>query len=284
MRTWRTMLAALAVGLMFGGSARAAALIYKLSGSGFYGAESIMIEDHVTGTSTTVVARSGYDLSVQGRFIVDLDKLPPNHPVESLYYANYFLPESTPTWMASEITASGLSFFGEFMTVSFATTGEVWSQLVGYYPGPYGSFMLDRLGRATAPPIETFDEAGRLLSRTWLDGVSDIWGGGTGSIMVGGLRFPDLASNGSGELPQLTATHGITTTYYDADGEPTRTDTAFRQLQGRVRISVISPTAVPEPQTWALMVSGVGLTGVVLRHRRRRFAPGPSATAQCQGW
>ena len=100
-------------------------------------------------------------------------------------------------------------------------------------------------------------------SMTFFDGGSQV---ATGSAVTGGFGAVDKTvsftppNNGAMTFDSVTLDFSI-----DELASPQTVDTAVFAYQ-------LASPAVPEPGTWALILSGCGGLGLALRHRRRRIA------------
>jgi hypothetical protein len=128
---------------------------------------------------------------------------------------------------------------------------------------PYGTNYLDVLANGSA--TITFDTLMRSISFNWgsIDTYNTVtihWSGGSQSIIGapggGGQNSPSTngafwANVGAGE-----SISGLT----------------FTSAQNSFEIDDLSGSAVPEPATWAMMITGFGLAGAAIRRRRTVFA------------
>jgi len=87
---------------------------------------------------------------------------------------------------------------------------------------------------------------------------------GTLAVSLPGDHYP--ATGNSGIIDLSAGTHAIEVEMDNAGG-PCCTQASLVLPQG-VTYSAASSGGVPEPATWAMMISGFGLSGVLLRRRR----------------
>ncbi len=136
------------------------------------------------------------------------------------------------------------------------------------------------IGNDNPAMFQIFDLAGNLLinsititaNRIW-DANSEIADPTAAAFVAGGTNALRTAENGlvAFDRTELSAFNGVTT-----GAGYTFSDAALTATTPIYRIS-FTTAAVPEPATWAMMLSGFGLIGFAMR--RRTFAPVTPATA-----
>ena len=151
------------------------------------------------------------------------------------------------------------------MMAAPATAQELNFSITGDYNA---SFLLD-----TATPNPEFVFDGYSFS------ISGITGFPNATTGVADLTFFNASATG-GLLVSDPAGFDY---LFDANGAQlyTGNEAAPRFVPGRFALTglstpgnfVLSITAVPEPASWAMMLSGLALTGCALRIRRRRMRP-----------
>jgi hypothetical protein len=87
---------------------------------------------------------------------------------------------------------------------------------------------------------------------------------GFSSASVGGLPSP-LGSDGFGVFLTAGKTTGYSTIYFGYDDERSRPDDNHDDF---IVKAVITAVPVPEPGTWAMLLSGFAIVGSLLRRRR----------------
>lgn len=134
----------------------------------------------------------------------------------------------------------------------------------------FGNFSLNESHCIAGFPPNPYDQG--LFEWTFDDG-STLFGTYTGAVTLPPAPGPFI----------LAGTHvigGGTGRFLDATGTLGSTGTLRLGMVGAQRVSIgagvitgaINAPAIPEPGTWALMITGFGATGVALRRRRRALA------------
>ncbi|WP_026224378.1 PEP-CTERM sorting domain-containing protein [Methyloversatilis thermotolerans] len=152
---------------------------------------------------------------------------------------------------------------------------------LGLSPGALDGDVLSQATEGSAL-VRTFSvSAGDRLSFDWMLSTLDTASSGFGLdfafVVIDGVRI-DLAAATSASLPgsgpYATTTGWKSFEYVFASGGQIKlgigiTDVADYAISSRLDIDNFAITAVPEPESYAMFVAGLGLIGALARSRRR---------------
>ena len=125
----------------------------------------------------------------------------------------------------------------------------------------------------------------------WVDECSSAYGeGGYGDAQcVFGLRFREIAAH-IVKVPGYTipgtagGSHASSGDPFDVDqdgfiaSDPSQLRSDFRQFGASVKLADVQVAAIPEPETYALMLGGLGLVGWMARRQRKGHSSRSSGT------
>ncbi len=139
--------------------------------------------------------------------------------------------------------------------------------LTSFLAGGGNISIADFAGRPEWTPLLGFDPSAGILS-----GVGDATCADPGVSTAAGVAAGFTGQSGSGTYNSGCFTHQVfDKTFFAAHGFTSLIDDGSNSygFDGSV---VLSAGGVPEPSSWALMLTGFGLGGMVLRSRRRAVA------------
>lgn len=191
----------------------------------------------ITGDSNNPFGMGGYDFVYQ----LVLNTAPANNTIIELF--------TTKGWnnLTSTYDPDGLGPLGLTTTavgyVRIPTTGAFTGGEAGITPAVLlGAAPIPAAGNGPRPPASSTRSGGG-------DTISFAWGSAVGQVFDGGRRSPFLIV--------YTGAHSIgTATEFIQDGV---------NASGRA----YAPSAVPEPETYAMMLAGLGLMGFAARRRKQ---------------
>lgn len=193
---------------------------------------------------------------------------------------NLPIPDGSPIGLTSSTTLSGISGTISSVTVNLDITGGFNGDLYAYLAGPTGEFvvLLNRVGLTTGSPAGYGDSG---FNITLSDGAPDIhYYQSEGPTYLGGQLTGTWAPDGRNIDPQSSpSTFAATAPSTDLSSFDDQTANGLWTLyvadlsSGGQSTAVswgLSVVTVPEPQTWALAASGVGLLLALKRGRWHR--------------
>ena len=189
------------------------------------------------------------------------------------------IPDGNPTGLASSTNWTGISGTIATVTITLDITGGFNGDLYAYLAGPAGGFavLLNRTGLTSGNPFGYGDTG---FSITLSDGSSNIHNYQLGSPSIDGsgqltgIWSPDgrnIDPQSAGSLfDSTTPTAGFNTfSGFTANGAWTL---FVADLSGGGQGTLVSwgltVVTVPEPQTWVLVASGVGMLLALNRRRK----------------
>jgi hypothetical protein len=132
------------------------------------------------------------------------------------------------------------------------------------FSNPAGTPYLSVLGGGTA--TITFDKLMKSISFDW--GSIDTYNTLTITLNDGTTHI--IPGNPGGGNQQSPANNGR---YYAVwDGTNAIKSVTFASTSNSFEVDALSGSAVPEPATWAMMITGFGLAGAAIRRRRTILA------------
>ncbi len=191
---------------------------------------------------------------------------------------NQNIPDGNPVGLVSQTTFSGLTGTISSMSLNLDITGGYNGDLYAYLVGPNSTtlVLLNRVGLSSANDFGYSDSG---FNITLTNGASDLHFYQAGSYTLsGGQLIGSWAPDGATISPNSagSAYDGTTAGNFnlfnntDPNGEWTLFVADLANGGGQSMIvdwSLTIVTDVPEPQTWALMIGGVG---ALLALRRRK--------------
>lgn len=196
---------------------------------------------------------------------------------------NLPIPDGNPVGLTSSTTISSVSGAISSISVNLDITGGFNGDLYAYLVDPNGdvAILLNRVGVSGSNSFGYTDAGFDVTLSDGSPNIHDYQSGGPGSYtLIGGQLTGTWGADGRNIDPQSSPATFDTTTpsatpLYDAFGGKSADGTwtlfvADLSSGGQATMAnwALSVVTVPEPQTWALAASGVGMLLVMSRRRK----------------
>lgn len=152
------------------------------------------------------------------------------------------------------------SSYGVYASFTAAGSNGILSMLnynVYEYTGPAATFMVSAAGATKSATTDTLIGTGMLGS-----GGSNTFGGGVGGafLIANSLTFNNVG-------PSFSPISTAFASFVNSSNQVTGTPNGFYVTAGGGTVNLI-PSAVPEPETYALLLGGLAAVGFVTRRRK----------------
>jgi PEP-CTERM motif len=259
MRFGSAAICAIFLGLGTASPAAATTVIYSVTGTGeariYSNRREFLPDGDVIDTGETTFEGTGDFTSI---YRIDLSNLPAN-TAGADYLSEYYSLRGSPNFLRSRTVAL---IDGQHFGIS--TDGFNYSVVTDGRDFP--TFSVDSLG-ATGPLHGsvgfTYYASGTLQSETRIDQYNQLTDFSGGSFVSDGIFLPGFNRGGSQQM-----VFSETTYFFAENGTMAAFENRSRTFLGNGSVTISTLTgAVPEPQSWALMLVGFGLVGGMVRRR-----------------
>jgi hypothetical protein len=278
MRQVSVGLCVLLLGLTVATPAKATTVVYTVTGTGEARTQNLRREflpdGSVLDTNTDVLVGTG---GFTATYRIDLANLPANSAGPD-YHSIYTSTNGTPNFLTSQTIATiGGQSFG-LTTNGFNSANIRDGKGITFDANGFPTISTDSIG--TTGPLHnlisfTYYASGATKSRTDVQQYNEFYDFSGGSFLDGGVSLPGFNRGGSQQI-----IFGESTLHFAEAGGVTLSESFYRTFLGNGSVSITTLTAaVPEPQSWALMLVGFGLIGGMVRRRGEANLTPPATSA-----